>query len=79
MGATTRSMLTAPSGTLSGASSEQIINFFLSSPVLILLSSDNQAVKFLNVNAKCRSQSQGFVCKAGNGNHETIKHVLVVR
>lgn len=53
--------------------------FFLSSPVLILLSSDNQAVKFLNVNAKSRSQSRGFVCKTGNSNHETIKHALVVR
>lgn len=69
----------APSGTLSGVTSEQIINLFLSSPVLILLSSDNQAVKFLNINAKYIMRgSRGLVCKAARGNHETIKHVVLV-
>lgn len=42
----------APSGTSSCVTLEQIINLVLSSPILILLSSDNQAVRFLNINAK---------------------------
>lgn len=45
---------TATSGTLSGVTSERIINLFLSLLFLIfiLLSSGNQAVKLLNINAK---------------------------
>lgn len=43
----------APSGILSGVASEQIINLFPRfSPLLIFLSSDNQVVKLLNINAK---------------------------
>lgn len=69
----------APSGTLSGVTSEQIINLFLSSPVLILLSSDNHAVKFLNINSKYVARgSRGHVFKAAHGNNETIKHVVLV-
>lgn len=74
----TAAALHSPSGTLSGVTSKQIINLFLSSPV-ILLSSDNQAVKFLNINAKYIMRgSGGLVCKAARGNHETIKHVVLV-